>query len=191
MAVTIAKKAMKYIFLDKLAPDIDRAKTHASSYKCTLGRWYEALHGDHHITTSRKAGIFHCGQHVGQCSRPSHAAIQSRVGDWGPRNSLESQHDAIAVWVLLLFDVDFTVDHGHDPVSELSNIGVTWLIEAYENTCSFTHFLMDDSLILETDAGIEIMLSVVRRLAVTVVAERRRTFIAWPYTSTPLNHNKA
>ena len=106
----------------------------------------------------------------------------------GPQNSLEGQHDTIAVWVLLLVHVDLTVDHGHDPVSELSYICVTRPIEACDNTHSFTHFLMNDSLILGTDAGV--MLSALRRLAVTGVDERIRTFIAWPYTSTPLKQTK-
>jgi hypothetical protein len=43
---------------------------------------------------------------------------------------------------------------------------------------------MDDSLVLGTD----IMLRAVRQLAVIVLDERRRTFIAWPYTNTPLNN---
>ena len=55
--------------------------------------------------------------------RAPHEAKQSQVGKWdGASNSLERQHDAIAVRVLLLVDVDLTVDHGHNPISKLSNI---------------------------------------------------------------------
>lgn len=57
----------------------------------------------------------------GPLTRQNRDKAESGTGR-GPQNSLEGQHDAIAVGVLLLVHVDLTVDHGHDPVSELSNI---------------------------------------------------------------------
>ena len=68
----------------------------------------------HHITTSRKPGIFRCVAHRQNLGRA--VKLGSVVGNL---NSLKGQHDAIALGVLLLVDVDLAVDHGHDTIPEL------------------------------------------------------------------------
>jgi hypothetical protein len=68
----------------------------------------------HNITTLRKAGTFHCGAYRQSLARAVKAGI------W-VQGSLKGQHDAIALWVLLLVDVDLAVNHGHDAIPELWN----------------------------------------------------------------------